>query len=92
MAWAAATCEDERIAKKAMEILKEEITKIDWNSLHLSYAFVAESALIFEHAALLTENTDKRNSYSYSDLYRIENTGNIGELKPSFRMHNHPDY
>ena len=46
-AWAAATCEDERIAKKAMEILKEEITKIDWNSLHLSYAFVAESALIF---------------------------------------------
>ena len=46
-AWAAATCEDERIAKKAMEILKEEITKIDWNSLHLSYAFVAESALIY---------------------------------------------
>ena len=52
----------------------------------------AESSLIFEHADLLTENTDKRNSYSYSELYRIENTGNIGELKQSFRMHNHPDY
>ena len=51
----------------------------------------AESALIFEHADLLTENTDKRRSYSYSELYRIENTGNIGELKPNFRMHNHPD-
>ena len=52
----------------------------------------AESALIFEHGDLLTDNTDKRNSYSYSELYRIENIGNIGELKPSFRMHNHPDY
>ena len=52
----------------------------------------AESALIFEHSNLLTENTDKRNSYSYSELYRIENIGNIGELKPSFRMHDHPDY
>ena len=46
-AWAAASCGDERIAQKAMEVLKEEISKIDWNSLHLSYAFVAESALIF---------------------------------------------
>jgi hypothetical protein len=46
-AWAAATCEDERIEKKAMEVLKEEIAKIDWNSLHLSYAFAAESALIY---------------------------------------------
>ena len=52
----------------------------------------AENALIFEHSNLLTENTDKRNSYSYSELYRIENIGNIGELKPSFRMHDHPDY
>ena len=52
----------------------------------------AESALIFEHADLLIENTDKRKSYSYSELYQIQNTGNIGELKPSFRMHNHPDY
>lgn len=47
-AWTAVTCEDERIEKKAMEILKEEVEKIDWNSIHLSYAFVAESALIFE--------------------------------------------
>ena len=52
----------------------------------------AESALIFEHGNILTDNTSKRNSYSYSELYRIENTGNIGDLKPSFRMHIHPDY
>ena len=52
----------------------------------------AESALIFEHGDILTDNTSKRNSYSYSELYRIENTGNIGELKRSFRMQNHPDY
>lgn len=47
-AWAAVTSEDERISKKAMEIFKEEITRINWNSLHLSYAFVAESVLIFD--------------------------------------------
>jgi hypothetical protein len=46
-AWTAVTCEDERIEKKAIEVLKKEIVKIDWNSLHLSYAFVAESALIY---------------------------------------------
>jgi len=47
-AWAAVTCGDERIEKRAIEILKEEAEKIDWDSVHLSYAFVAESALIFE--------------------------------------------
>ena len=47
-AWVAVTSEDERISKKAMEIFKEEITRINWNSLHLSYAFVAESVLIFD--------------------------------------------
>ena len=52
----------------------------------------AESALIFEHSEILTDNTDKRNTYSYSDLYQIQNTGNIGMLKEKIRMHEHPDY
>ena len=52
----------------------------------------AESALIFEHSEILTDNTDKRNTYSYSDLYQIQNTGNIGMLKEKVRMHEHPDY
>ena len=52
----------------------------------------AESALIFEHSEILTDNTDKRNTYSYSDLYQIQNTGNIGMLKEKIRMQEHPDY
>ena len=52
----------------------------------------AESALIFEHSDILTDNTDKRNTYSYSDLYQIQNTGNIGMLKEKIRMQEHPDY
>ncbi len=52
----------------------------------------AESALIYEHKDILADNTDKRKSYSYSELYQIQNTGNIGELKPKIRMHEHPDY
>jgi uncharacterized protein YxjI len=47
----------------------------------------AESALIYEHRNILTDNTDKLYSYSYSELFHIENKGNIFELKPSFRMH-----
>ena len=49
----------------------------------------AESALIYQHGAILTDNTDKRNSYSYSDLYRIENIGDCFELDSSIRMHAH---
>lgn len=49
----------------------------------------AESALIFEHGDILTDNTDKRNSYSYSQLYQVENTGDCFELSPRVRMHNH---
>ena len=51
----------------------------------------AESAILFEpaHKDLFPENIDKRNSYSYSDLYRVENIGNIFELQPSIRMHQH---
>ena len=52
----------------------------------------AESALIFEHSEILTDNTDKRNTYSYSELYQIQNTGNIGMLKEKIRMQEHPDY
>lgn len=52
----------------------------------------AESALIFEHQDILQECTDKRLSYSYTDLYQIENIGNIGELRPFLDMYNHPDY
>ena len=51
----------------------------------------AESALIFEHGDLLVENTDKRFSYSYSDLYQVQNIGDIGEPKPIVRMKDHPD-
>lgn len=51
----------------------------------------AESALIFEHRDILVDNTDKTKTYSYSDLYQIQNIGNIGHLKETIRMHNHPD-
>lgn len=51
----------------------------------------AESALIFEHGDILQENTDKRQSYSYSGLYRIENVGDIGMLHPFVDMYKHPD-
>jgi len=49
----------------------------------------AESALIFAHKDILTDNTDKRYSYSYSELYRIENIGDFFELNPAIRMHEH---
>lgn len=52
----------------------------------------AESALIFEHGDILTDNTDKRFTYSYTDLYRIENIGNCFELKEKVRMHEHEEY
>lgn len=51
----------------------------------------AESALIFEHSDILMDNTDKTRTYSYTELFQIQNIGNIGELKETIRMHNHPD-
>lgn len=51
----------------------------------------AESALIFEYGSLLIDNTDKTKTYSYSELYQVQNVGNIGQLKSVVRMHNHPD-
>ena len=49
----------------------------------------AESAILYDpaHKNLFPENVDKRSSYSYSELYRIENEGDIFELKPKIRMH-----
>ena len=60
---------------------------------HVDFEIIdhAESALIFEHGDILIDNTDKTKTYSYSELYQIQNVGNIGELKESIRMHNHPD-
>ncbi len=46
-AWVAVTSEDNRIKEKALEKLKSNCKNVDWDSLHMSYAFVAESALIF---------------------------------------------
>lgn len=53
----------------------------------------AESAILFEpeHGKMFPENISKRKTYSYSELYRIENTGNIYQLKPIIRMHEHED-
>jgi len=51
----------------------------------------AESALIFEHGDILIDNTDKIKTYSYSELYQIQNIGNLCDLKKVIRMHNHPD-
>lgn len=51
----------------------------------------AESAILYDpaHKNIFPENVDKRSSYSYSDLYRIENEGDIYELEPKIRMHEH---
>ena len=51
----------------------------------------AESALIFEHGDILIDNTAKIKTYSYSELYQVQNIGNLGELKEIIRMHSHPD-
>lgn len=52
----------------------------------------AESAILYEQKDVFFENTSKTKSYSYTDLYRIENEGDIFELKPKIRMHEHEDY
>jgi|GEM_PF-831876 len=53
----------------------------------------AESAILFEpdHKNLFPENASKRSSYTYSELYSVENIGNIFELKEKIRMHEHED-
>lgn len=51
----------------------------------------AESAILYEpeHANLFPENVAKRSSYTYTDLYRVENEGNAYQLKSQIRMHEH---
>ena len=51
----------------------------------------AESAIVFEQSDIFYENTCKAQSYTYTDLYRIENEGDIFELKPKIRMHEHSE-
>ena len=53
----------------------------------------AESAILFEpkHKNMFPENISKRKSYTYTELYRIENIGDIFELEPQIRMHKHED-
>lgn len=46
----------------------------------------AESAILYEQSKVFYENTCKTKSYSYSELYRVENEGDIFELKPVIRM------
>lgn len=46
--WIAITCGDKRIARRVFEILMNGVERIDWDEVHLSYAFVVESAMIFE--------------------------------------------
>lgn len=49
----------------------------------------AESAILYDpaHKKLFPANIDKRGGYTYFNLYRIENEGDIFELKPVIRMH-----
>lgn len=42
--WVAVSCGDERISKRAFEKLKGSVSGVDWDNLHLSYAFVVECA------------------------------------------------
>lgn len=51
----------------------------------------AESAILFDprHKNLFEANISKRKSYSYYDLYRIENVGDNYQLEEYIRMHEH---
>ena len=46
----------------------------------------AKSAIVYEQKDVFFENTSKTKSYTYTELYRIENEGDIFELKPIIRM------
>lgn len=52
----------------------------------------AESAILFEQGDVFFENTCKTKTYTYTNLYRIENEGDIFELKPKIRMYEHPEW
>lgn len=49
----------------------------------------AESAIIYQHGHFFEENTCKIYSYSYVELYRVENIGDIYQLCPIIRMQEH---
>lgn len=44
--WVAVTSPDTRVAKEAYKRLCENAERVDWDSLHLPYAFVAEAAML----------------------------------------------
>lgn len=46
----------------------------------------AESAILYEQKNLFLENTAKIQSYKYNNVYKIENTGNIFQLKKFIDM------
>lgn len=46
--WIAVTCEDKNIYTSAIAKLKRNLPHVDWNTCRMSFAFAAESALIFE--------------------------------------------
>ena len=47
----------------------------------------AESAIIYNHGSIFFENTGKIKSYTYYDLFIIENIGDIHQIDPIIRMH-----
>ncbi len=51
----------------------------------------AESAIVFEMSDVFYENTSKTKTYTYTDIYRVENEGDIFELKPKIRMQEHEE-
>jgi len=46
----------------------------------------SESAILAEQGDLFIENISKTKSYTYNNLYRVENVGDIFELKPYIDM------
>jgi hypothetical protein len=46
----------------------------------------AESAILYEQKNLFLENTAKIQSYKYNNIYKIENIGDIFELKEFIDM------
>ena len=71
-------------------IVYPKVSDIDKKSELIDHA---ESAILFDpqHKNMFPENISKRKSYTYTELYRIENIGDIFELAPQIRMHEHED-
>lgn len=71
-------------------IVYPKVSDIDKKSELIDHA---ESAILFDprHKNLFPENISKRKSYTYTELYRIENIGDIFELEPQIRMYEHED-